>query len=108
MSDGLLSTDSVTHTPEPWSTYPVGIRSSDGDERLQRSVVSGSREICTVWNDPENPKRKHADAALISAAPDLLEALRKLVEWQDEVKNAVPRIYLDRAQSAIAKAEGRS
>jgi hypothetical protein len=52
--------------------------------------------------------QQHANARLIAAAPELLAALRKLVEWQDEVKNAVPRIYLDRAQAAIAKAEGRS
>lgn len=43
---------------------------------------------------------------LFTAAPDLLNALRKLVEWQAEVKHTVPLVYLEFARAAIAKAEG--
>lgn len=48
-----------------------------------------------------------ANVRLIAAAPELLEALHKLLEWQAEVKHAVPLIYLEKARAAIAKATAR-
>ncbi|MCA6480635.1 MAG: hypothetical protein IM557_08540 [Chitinophagaceae bacterium] len=45
------------------------------------------------------------DAYLIAAAPDLLDALRVLVDWfDDETRCEAP---LKKAGAAIAKAEGR-
>jgi hypothetical protein len=85
------------HTPEPWDYWPH----PSGGVVTQNSTA---RQICAVTNCPE----KDANGRLLGAAPDLLAALKPLA--------AVARRYLpdydehpevQRADSAIAKAEGR-
>ena len=44
---------------------------------------------------------------LFTAAPDLLASLREVLGWYVEGGHAVPRIYIDRANAAIAKVEDR-
>ncbi|MBV9328666.1 MAG: hypothetical protein JO352_33560 [Chloroflexi bacterium] len=51
-------------------------------------------------------KSGRANARLIAAAPDLLEALRLLVDVGDVSGEEFER-YVRRAQAALARAEGR-
>jgi hypothetical protein len=96
----------ASHTPGPWNRAMQGdtIEISISATPFGRKVIA---EVQTGFDEPFE-SQQHANARLIAAAPELLHALRKFVEWQDEMKNAVPRIYIDRAKEAIAKAEGRS
>jgi hypothetical protein len=47
-----------------------------------------------------------ADAALISAAPDLYEALNELTDWADTY--AMGHTVTDNARAALAKARGEA
>lgn len=84
------------HTPGPWRVdpdYPWDIQNADGSLEIA-SVNPYRRE------DGEDGEVGDADARLIAAAPDLLEALRVIAE--SDITNA-RKVAL----SAIAKAEGR-
>lgn len=81
------------HTPGPWQI-----------ERYQDAISTigpiGSFSIENVsWLEVSED-----DARLIAAAPDLLEALKRLLDENDEFLTLQGRINLARA--AIAKAEG--
>jgi len=96
----------ATHTPGPWCLLAVG----DGTSRmcpadaervsLLTIVEEGDADFAAVYND--------ADARLIAAAPELLQALKAL---RDECSGS-PRPWvlvdlLTTATEAIAKAEER-
>ena len=89
-----------THTPGPWYWSEEG------------SLVQTSHITRDVWFIPMN----EADQALIAAAPELLEALGLMLDHVDyrsgacglteTVGGALPRVALDRARAALAKATG--
>lgn len=60
------------HTPGPWEAGPIDIQT--GSVGVFGKRYEGC-EIAIVWGDPDSSVT--ADAALIAAAPDLLEA----AEW---------------------------
>lgn len=83
------------HTPGPW-------RISD----LQRNIVvagkhSNSVATCYIVGITDTMETAEANARLIAAAPDMLEALRGFltIGYYPETRAA--------AEAAIAKAEGR-
>jgi hypothetical protein len=87
------------HTPGPWMVDRPGtlfhIRTMD--------EINGTVATC----DPCDfaTQEQLANARLIAAAPELLEALRELVE---SVAISDPGVYdLDAARAAIAKATGQ-
>lgn len=89
----------ITHTPGPWKLYP--------DDENGQAVVGGQHtEIATCWHHclGSIEKQMRANARLIAAAPDLLNALENLtiaigMGWDlDGV--------VDQAAAAIAKATG--
>jgi hypothetical protein len=88
-----------THTPGPWKIEEnldqgnIDIRSDD----IYRFYIA------EVWGGMDAHK---ANAHLIAAAPDLLEALEALVK-QAEGHKAVG-VYWDEARAAIAKAKGET
>lgn len=63
------------HTPGPWEVGEL-------DHNGQRIVRGEHIEICTCWHHSVGSieKEMEANARLIAAAPDLLEALHKLRE----------------------------
>ena len=94
----------ATHTPGPWCTGEQG-----GD---YQQVTGCGFIIATVnswWKVVESAQTKRlrmeADARLIAAAPDLLEALEKLVSDMHDTCGIHPQAG-DQARAAIAKARG--
>lgn len=86
------------HTPGPWTLGPLdpcGVLRPDG-----RSIA---------WCSAYPEEQAHADARLIAAAPELLQAARDFVSWGTgagyRFESGSP---LDRARDAIDKAEGRT
>jgi hypothetical protein len=83
---------SAKHTPGPWDSSTYEVEANDGTL------------ICNMsgWKSPEASK---ANARLIAAAPELLEALKNIYDlledghWQETKR----RIF-----ELIAKAEGQS
>lgn len=90
----------ASHTPGPWGICPSFGGNPDA---FSISVVGDDRLIATAWDrtpfDEANPAE--ANARLIAAAPELLEALEYLVSLGGGD-------CLDIARAAIAKARGES
>lgn len=100
------------HTPGPWEVQPVA---EDGKERGQAFIVGanlgGLVGVALPWPteyDTGDFSRVLANARLIAAAPDLLEALKKLLRDEAVLDDDDPQLGASRVQAraAIAKAEG--
>lgn len=105
--------DTVKHTPGPWHVDPKAPEESFfEDVNILRH--DGLAVAVCVHNGDIVPPEPEANARLIAAAPDLLEALRELfatVQGEcprllDEDRGANPHLYSS-IVDAIAKAEGR-
>lgn len=69
-----------THTPGPWKAEPSGIRL--GGANFGAYYVFGDEGVTIA-------KTEHAgDAALIAAAPELADALRKAWRWLDALSRS--------------------
>lgn len=93
----------TTHTPGPWTRdgTPEGLRICAPFDQLGPRGVTVA-EVSRAWKDDAEAR---ADANLIAAAPDLLAALSRLVEWIDCGCDPSSK-SLDSARAAIAKARG--
>lgn len=97
----------MSHTPSPWIH-----KASANDGGLIHGPKTGnniSNSIASVHHR-EDQAEFSANAALISAAPDMLAALETLRGWCDKNINGVPREYgmaMAAADEAIAKALGK-
>ena len=101
---------SAKHTPGPWYCLP---EYSNGGE-----VHSAAGIICDASigrNEREEYQKAHraeseANARLIAAAPELLEALvacnELLAGFLSESQNGLHRAAIEMARAAIAKAQG--
>ena len=85
------------HTPGPWTFY----RESIYDRGDFYAVKAPAPHYWVVPTLNINP----ADAHLIAAAPELLDALRGLVDWFDDETKTPRPAPLKKAYAAIAKAE---
>ena len=93
--------DRTQHTPGPWAVNPVG--AVVDSFRATGEIVP----VCALlWpTDVRSEDETEANARLIAAAPDLLAALKALV---DVIDLHYPRDHftvLTSARAAIAKAE---
>jgi hypothetical protein len=89
----------VGHTPGPWAVEQGG----DGPGGYWIEAVNEAKTICGRGAWSNRPAESLANAHLIAAAPELLEALSAVVnrspgDWKR---------WHERASAAIAKAEGR-
>lgn len=99
------------HTPGPWKFSGV----SSAGRRIYHSTDTTVYHICTIpESDPGNPKTvdtMDADARLISAAPEMLEALKSARGWVAthamQTYSRVASKELEAIDALIAKAEGR-
>lgn len=100
------------HSPGPWKLAY--------DKGSNRDIMTNNARVATAWLAYVTPEEYHANAHLIAAAPDLLEALRELDAAiddealyepdDDEHAKALDRLIEAQkaARAAIAKAEGRA
>ena len=93
-----------THTPGPWEAQNTAGHDTHG----QTAVYDGAtgKDVAVVYDG-------EANARLIAASPDLLDALREIIknagyESGEAVVSEflIQRRYLDTARAAIAAAEG--
>ncbi len=71
------------HTPGPWEVYADHFYSSCLAE-VGHLVISARHDV----HDWENPATHEANARLIAAAPDLLEALKGLMRCEDDASSS--------------------
>jgi hypothetical protein len=86
------------HTPGPWTAN----KPTQSNGRAE--VHAGPMLVAQAFNwllDAEGDEQCWADARLIAAAPDLLEALKAVVRVADRKTDE-----FDAARAAIKKAEG--
>jgi len=98
----------MSHTPGPWRVLPAEVTSGWG------LCVGSDRVIVAQIKGPKNAE-KTANACLVAAAPELLEALRGMLREHDAItiaaggKPGVTDRWPERAAAAravIAKATG--
>lgn len=97
------------HTPGPWE---IAFETFDNDGAPETAIQAlGGRAFVAFALEfgPNNPQMREANARLIAAAPDLLEALKKIVKSladQDD-EGMIEHVYLMiKARAAITKATG--
>lgn len=86
------------HTPGPWAAR----KDSSGKVTVYSTQVPGLGTICKLGCWPIDEE----DARLIAAAPELLEALKSIVDTHFSLADLTPQ-HWKIAQAAIAKAQGR-
>lgn len=93
---------SAKHTPGPWTNHGRG-RLSPG---FPHSAVAAKTLIARVYSEAfGDPEQEAANANLIAAAPDLLEALEAASNY---LRMASPGNAKKVIDAAIAKAKGQS
>ena len=94
-----MNTNETKHTPGPWEAVGLTVC----------QVPPGGREIIFGAHNTRSGDKdeRQANARLIAAAPELLEALRGLVETSETRDRLAIEDALIHARAAIAKAEGR-
>lgn len=107
----------MSHTPGPWiAGYGDGITGPRAsfvaylpEGRFNRIPIQREGQpIAWVISDTEDKDNLTPDACLIAAAPDLLEALKdimQVIRTYELVPESVS--YMQQATAAIAKAEGK-
>ena len=89
----------MEHTPGPWRV----VRPEYTNEHLTRIVPRVRQDGSFPFYCSLGGENREANARLIAAAPELLEACRELLEWtRDCVLNAHT---LEKIEAAITKAE---
>jgi hypothetical protein len=101
-----MADTAVKHTPGPWEFYPASKMHPPGSDHNYGRIVwaCGRGEVAQtpgLYNDAEDD----ANARLIAAAPDLLEALCNVLSYVPH--GDMPVTIYDNARAAIAKAEGK-
>lgn len=104
----------MSHTPAPWrascgKAYTLVTRDSQGKDDRTGNVL-----ICRIAGPedselrPFNADRWEADARLIAAAPDLLEALERMTGFMEELDMNMAHNVIEQARAAIAKAKAKA
>lgn len=105
---------SAQHSPGPWNISRNTVHSG------QIAVLHNCRngDFLEIWSRPQlgNQDTQHANAELIAAAPELLEALNKLLSiYEEQISDEydgtgdvyeMMQAKADFARATIAKAKG--
>ena len=94
----------MSHTPGPWKIVRI-------DGELVGSIYRGKTRICAgIIDDMKLRREAEANAALIAAAPDLLEALEWLLEEFDQRRLGDEAVFcradMSQVRTVIRKARG--
>lgn len=89
------------HTPGPWEVRLTA--GSDEHRQWVDGIYSGDELVV----DNDHWHLRNADARLIAAAPEMLDALRQFVYSMEHDDKAEIQNALHSACEAITKAEGR-
>lgn len=98
------------HTPGPWELFET--TNHEGDETISirgNGEFIATMDVQSIKGEPYAlPPNSAANARLIAAAPDLLEALKDIAETASYCDSweSFPEDQLNRAFAAISKAEG--
>ena len=97
------------HTPGPWSQVPQ----SDGSTLIARRYETGNqmkpmglRIVGFTMARKDSLQEDEANARLIAAAPELLEALKDMLDGHEDACTGYGEGAADKARAAIAKATG--
>lgn len=97
----------TTYTPGPWELGHRLAPDHDGD-RVIYGPGKLPRFICAMDGGPNDDSEILANARLIAAAPELLDAAKGLVwAWNHPLGTKGTDAYAAALENAIAKAEGR-
>lgn len=91
-------------TPAPWFTHREGISTVYVEARIGGGLV---QEIAACGPTQE-PRQQDANARLIAAAPDMMEALRVFIEWCDSEKAGPQYSSAERRDTATGEPEWRA
>lgn len=95
------------HTPGPWEVADADGQTSGDD--IQDHIYSPEGLCVARCYDVQAVEQTKANARVTAAAPDLLDALRQIVDAYDKaIGVTLPKSSLALARAAIAKAEGQS
>ena len=94
----------TTHTPGPWTVDAMGFVYATADSELPENSNQGSQLVLAKLLS-HSTVRTAGNASLIAAAPDLLDALMRLV-YTYEPRDDYEKQSLVLARAAIRKAKG--
>lgn len=101
------------HTPGPW-TIGKDTEWSEMDTRPNSVIVELKNTCCMVLSDTDQGDDNHdideqcrANARLISAAPDMFEALEEIRFWSQNFSAVIPDTIAMTARAALDKVAGR-
>jgi len=92
------------HTPGPWIMEWEGNGYICPQGREDSIACTANRPLDEDGESPWTQEEEEANARLIAAAPELLEALREVVKFIDTTTHVGSQEALDAARAAIAKA----
>ena len=94
----------MSHTQGPWSATNNSFTRENGEVADFYSITGPNcSHVCYMTSVTQRAGDLGADARLIAAAPELLEALQEVFEDQGKVHSIR---WTDRVAAAIAKARG--
>ncbi len=71
----------VGHTPGPWLAEPADFF---GDHNIRQADTGNIAAVAAVVSNLRDPEEVAANARLITAAPDLLEIITRLIKWDKD------------------------
>jgi hypothetical protein len=98
----------TARTPGPW-TYQYNPYTSQDGKEIPAFEVHGDEKVCDTIEDRPSEEQE-ANARLIAAAPELLEALEYFLNIMHDYESSVRKGYvthaMDLARAALVQAEG--
>ena len=106
----MNTTKPVTHTPGPWHIGQSREWDDDGEPYDQLAIYSAEGvKVAKVETWLKHAREEsEANAQLISLTPDLVNALRGMLNWAMRVKQHTPGLEIAIALNILAKAEWRA